>query len=72
MPWAIFHRQFNFDFRPARAVCITVKPKPVPQQFPGPIIDAAVKAGAAERAKSPTAQQKRAFQRAPGGNTPIT
>lgn len=64
MPWARFHRRFNYDFRPERAVCITVQPRPEPQQHPGRIIEAAVKAGAATRVKSPTAQQKRAMERA--------
>ncbi|MCV0396962.1 MAG: hypothetical protein K5872_08860 [Rhizobiaceae bacterium] len=62
MPWAIFHRQFNFDFRPERGFCITIKPRPDPQQFPAKVIAASVKKNAAERVKSPTAAEKRAFE----------
>jgi hypothetical protein len=61
MPWAIFTRQFNFDHRPQRAVCQTVRPKAEPQQFPTPLIEAAVKAGAAKRVRSPSSAQKRAL-----------
>lgn len=65
MPWAIFTRQFNFDHRPQRAVCQTVRPKPEPQQFATPLIKAAVDAGAAHRVRSPTAAQKRTLQSKP-------
>lgn len=63
MPWAIFHRKFNHDFRPERAACIEIQPLDVPQEFPGKVIDAAVTAGAATRADSPRPEQKRAYKR---------
>lgn len=64
MPWAKFTRVFNYDFRPERAVCIKIEPLDDPQEFPGKVIDAAVKAGAAERVESPRPEQKRAYKRA--------
>lgn len=64
MPWAKFTRVFNYDFRPERAVCIRIEPLDDPQEFPGKVIDAAVKAGAAERIESPKPEQKRAYKRA--------
>lgn len=64
MPWMIVHRTFDFDFRPERAVCIEIRPSHAPQEFPGKVIDAAVKAGAAERVESPKPEQKRAYKRA--------
>lgn len=64
MAWAIFHRTFNFDFRPAMAACKEFRPAAVPQEAPERVIAAAVKAGAADRVKSPTANQKRALKRA--------
>lgn len=64
MPWAKFTRVFNYDFRPERAVCIKIEPLDDPQEFPGKVIDAAVKAGAAERVESPKPEQKRAYKRA--------
>lgn len=65
MPWAVFHKSFDFDFRPAKAVCQHVEPSGAPQEFTGALIDAAVAAGAATRAKTPTAKQKRAGRRVP-------
>ncbi|MVA98845.1 hypothetical protein GN330_16480 [Nitratireductor sp. CAU 1489] len=64
MPWARFTKTFDFDFRPERAVCIEIRPSHTPQEFPGRVIDAAVKAGAAERVESPKPEQKRAYKRA--------
>ncbi len=64
MPWAIFHRTFNFDFRPDAAVCQEILPGEDPQEFPAKVINAAVAAGAAERVKSPRPEQKRAYKRA--------
>lgn len=64
MPWAIFHRTVNFDFRPDAAVCQEIRPSETPQEFPQRVIDAAVKAGAAERVDSPKPEEKRAYKRA--------
>lgn len=64
MPWAIFHRTFNFDFRPDAAVCKEIRPAIIPQEHPERVIAAAVKAGAAERVASPRPEQKRAYKRA--------
>lgn len=63
MAWAIFHRRFDFDFRPKRAVCITIRPSDVPQQLPERVVAAAVKAGAARRTESPTAEEARQYKR---------
>lgn len=64
MPWAIFHRAFNFDHRPLKAVSQFIRPSETPQEYPERVIAAAVKAGAAERVESPKPEQKRAYKRA--------
>ena len=66
MPWAKFTRVFNYDFRPERAVCIKIEPLDDPQEFPGKVIDAAVKAGAAERVEAPS-RNRNAPTSAPSG-----
>lgn len=53
MPWAVFHRQFDFDLRPKKAACISVQPSDEPQRQTTALINAAVKAGAAKRASAP-------------------
>lgn len=47
MPKAIFHREFNFDQRPKRSVCICVSPSEKPQDLSKDLVDAAIAAGAA-------------------------
>jgi len=49
MPWAIFRKEFEFDFRPRKPVCQIIKPSIRPQPWPEKIIAAAVAAGCAER-----------------------
>jgi hypothetical protein len=49
MPWAIFHRPFEYDHRPHKAVCQVIKVSETPQAWPEKIIAAAVAAGCAER-----------------------
>lgn len=44
---AIFHRDFEYDHRPARGMTQIIKAGPEPKILPAEIIDAAIKAGAA-------------------------
>lgn len=60
MAWAIFNEEFNFS-RPKSRFSFNVKPDAAPQSWPHDVIDAAVKAGKAERVKSPTADERRAL-----------
>lgn len=73
MPWAIFHRKFNHDFRPERAACIEIQPLDVPQEFPGKVIDAAVTARRGDARGQPAAGTETRLQaaRQAGGITPI-
>jgi len=63
--WAIFHGNFEFDFRPLAPVCQIIKASDVPQQWPERVIAAAVAAGCAERADV-AAEQRREIDRAKG------
>ena len=49
MAKAIFTKEFNFDLRPEKGVCIKVAPSDEPQTFPEKLIAAAVDAGVATR-----------------------
>lgn len=60
MPWAIFHKPFNYDLRPKKAVCIAVQPSTEPQRHTTALIEAAVAKNAARRVQSPTVAKKRA------------
>lgn len=62
MPWAIFHKAFDFDYRPQQAACQHVKASAKPQQFPGALIAAAITAGAATGAATPSADEKRSLK----------
>lgn len=63
MPFAIFHREFNYDHRPRKAVCQHIKASQTPQSWPEKIIAAAVAAGCAERVEL-TADEIKALRRA--------
>lgn len=63
MAWAIFHKPFNFDYRPLKAVSQLVQPSPEPQQFPECLIEAAVAKGVATRVESPKADEARQYKR---------
>lgn len=63
MAWAIFRREFNFDYRPTRPISQFVRPLAIPQQFPERLIAAAVRAGAAVRVPSPRPEQAREYKR---------
>lgn len=54
MPYAIFHKSFDYDHRPHKAVCQHIKASETPQSWPEKIIDAAVAAGCAERVDYPS------------------
>ncbi len=53
MAWAVFHKTFNYDFRPDLAVCreFTASDKPV--EVTRHLLAAAVKAGAAKAVRAP-------------------
>lgn len=51
MARAIFDRPFRFDRRPKMAIAYDIKPSEEPQEFPGDVIRAAVKAGAAHHVR---------------------
>lgn len=57
MAWARFIKDFEFDFRPQRAICQTVRASEKPQSWPERLITAAIEAGAAVRAESPLIEQ---------------
>lgn len=63
MAWAIFHKPFNFDHRPLKAISQLVQPSPEPQQFPERLIEAAVAKGVATRVESPKADEARQYKR---------
>lgn len=58
MAWAKFIKDFEFDFRPMRAVCQLYRASSVPQELPERVVAAAVAAGAAVRAQIPDAQKR--------------
>lgn len=49
MPWAIFRRSFDYEYRPIKPLCQHIKASDVPQSWPERIIAAAVEADCAER-----------------------
>jgi hypothetical protein len=63
MAWAIFYRDFSWA-RPHSVFMFRAGPAPVPQERPSDFIEAAVKAGAAEKVPSPTSEAKRVLKRA--------
>jgi hypothetical protein len=65
MAWARFVNDFEFDFRPDKAVCQVIRASDRPQEWPDRVIAAAVTAGAAERVDIPT-DERRAIKRAKG------
>lgn len=56
MAWAVFIREFNWS-RPKSKFSFNVKPSPTPQLKVHDLVDAAVKAGAATRARPPPRQK---------------
>lgn len=56
MAWVIFTCEFEFDFRPLKAVCQVYQPSPQPQEVTRAVRDAAISAGAGHE---PEAQTKR-------------
>lgn len=60
MAWAIFSREFNWS-RPRSVYSFNAKALPEPQERPRDFIAAAVAAGAATQAPSPTREGKRAI-----------
>jgi hypothetical protein len=58
MPWAIFTKPFNFDYRPKKAVCRSFDPSDTPQNVTTEILNAAVAAGAAKEAERPSSQSR--------------
>lgn len=65
MAWARFSKDFEFDFRPDKAVCQVIRASETPQEWPDRVIAAAVMAGAAERTDIAT-DERRAIKRAKG------
>lgn len=61
MAWAVFHREFNWN-RPGSPYAFQAFARAAPQQKPQDFIDAAVKAGAAERFDSPDRTAKDALK----------
>ena len=53
MPYAIFHRAFDYDLRPAKGFCIHVKASPQAQNHPEALIAAAEAANCCERTVDP-------------------
>ena len=69
MPWAIFTEDYEHDFRPRRAVCQTIRAAEKPQEWPEPVIAAAVAAGKAECVSPPT-ETRREIKRRSGASKP--
>ena len=53
MPWIKFTKPFDYDFRPKASVCQHFEPTGKPVLVKTEIADAALAAGAAEKAKRP-------------------
>jgi hypothetical protein len=66
MPWAVFHRPFEYDHRPRKAVCQSIRASDQPQPWPEKIIAAAVAAGCAKRVEL-SADEIKALRRAERG-----
>lgn len=62
MAWAVFHRVYNHDLRPARAACLTFQPSARPQQARRIVVDAAVKRGAATEVPAPPRAERLALR----------
>ncbi len=59
---AIFHKEFNYS-DPKSPLSFNVKPSPDPQSRPHYIVDAAIKAGAAERVSQSSSKRKQQRQK---------
>jgi hypothetical protein len=53
MAWAVFHKTFDHDLRPAKGVCIHVSASPDPQNHPEALIAAAEAANCCIRTADP-------------------